>query len=415
MDLRNRHLNEAQRTIADPRAAAVLASLHREADRQNPKLVRRFAAQLPRLLFRRPLRWARLEPRLRDMYLALDPASGTFLYLLARALRARRIVEFGTSFGISTIYLALAVRDNGGGRVVGTELVPEKAAQARAHLEEAGLADLVEIRVGDACETLRRLEGPIDLLLNDGFPRFTLPVLQLVAPHMRPGAVALCGNAAVFPADHADYRAWVRDPANGFCSAHIDAVMAGELSVKVGLPAPPAPAASTGDQVPLPELHFARARPEQTARLQAIRRAAFAPVFSSFRSILGDGIYDLAQRRDDEAQEALLSSLMKVDSGWTLFVAQSGDDVVGFVAVRLDGERLMGEIGLNAVDPAHAGRGIGTAMYEFAVARMKEAGMTVATVGTGGDPSHAPARRAYRKAGFEVELPTVWMYRQLSP
>jgi predicted O-methyltransferase YrrM/GNAT superfamily N-acetyltransferase len=395
------------------RAAGVLARLHRQADRQNPKLIRRFAAQIPRLLFRRPLPWARLEPRLQDMYLALDPASGMFLYLLARALGARRIVEFGTSFGISTIYLALAVRDNGGGRVVGTELVPEKAERARAHLEEAGLADLVEIRIGDACQTLRQLEGPIDLLLNDGFPRFTLPVLQLVAPDMRPGAVALCGNAVLFPADHAAYRSWVRDPANGFRSAHIATATAGELSVKVGPAIPLAPAGRAPNQPPSPALHLRQARPEDEPRLQSIRRAAFAPVFASFRTILGDEIYDLAQRREDEAQEGLLASLMKANSDWALYVAQSGDALVGFVAIRLDRERLVGEIGLNAVDPAFAGKGIGTAMYHLAVARMQEAGMKVATVATGGDPSHAPARRAYRKAGFSVEIPSVWMCRTL--
>ncbi len=161
------------------------------------------------------------------------------------------------------------------------------------------------------------------------------------------------------------------------------------------------------------ELQFRHARPEDAARLQAIRRAAFAPIFASFRSILGDEIYDLAQRRVDEAQEGLLTSLMAGDPGWTLYVAQSGDAVVGFVAVRLDPETYVGEIGLNAVDPAQAGKGVGTAMYEFAVERMREAGMKVATVGTGGDPSHAPARRAYQKAGFDVQIPSVWMCRKL--
>src|SRR5688572_563969 len=163
----------------------------------------------------------------------------------------------------------------------------------------------------------------------------------------------------------------------------------------------------------MPELNFRRAHPDDAARLQAIRRAAFAPVFASFRSILGDEIYDLAQRRQDEAQEGLLTSLVAADSGWTLYVAQSGEEVVGFVAVHLDRETHVGEIGLNAVDPAQAGKGIGTVMYEFAVARMKEAGMRVATVATGGDPSHTPARRAYQKAGFDVEIPSVWMCRKL--
>ena len=129
--------------------------------------------------------------------------------------------------------------------------------------------------------------------------------------------------------------------------------------------------------------------------------------------MLGDEIYDLAQRSSDEAQEELLASLMAGESNWTLHVAQSTDEIVGFVAVKLDRETHVGEIGLNAVDPLHTDRGFGTAMYEFAVTFMKDAGMKVATVATGGDPSHAPARRAYLKAGFAAEIPSVWMCRKL--
>jgi predicted O-methyltransferase YrrM len=225
-------LADAFATINDPRAQGVLARLHQKADRQNLRLVGRFVPQLPRLLSRRQLPWQRLEPRLSDLFLALDPANGALCYLLARSLRARQVVEFGTSFGVSTIYLALAVRDNGGGRVIGTEIVPEKAALARQHVREAGLEPYVEIREGNALETLEQLHEPVDFLLNDGFPRFTLPVLKLVAPHMRPGGVALCGNAALFPADHADYVTWVRDPENGFRSMRLPMKLAGEFSVK---------------------------------------------------------------------------------------------------------------------------------------------------------------------------------------
>lgn len=160
-------------------------------------------------------------------------------------------------------------------------------------------------------------------------------------------------------------------------------------------------------------LQIRPARSEDEPRLQAIRAAAFAPVFASFRSMLGDEIYELSQKKDDEGHGAFLTSLLKADSGWEMYVARAGDEIVGFVGVRLDRERQLGEIGLNAVDPSHAGQGIGTAMYEFALARMKEAGMKVATVGTGGDPSHAPARRAYEKAGFGVFIPTLWMSRKL--
>ncbi|WP_437580090.1 N-acetyltransferase family protein [Sorangium sp. So ce887] len=155
------------------------------------------------------------------------------------------------------------------------------------------------------------------------------------------------------------------------------------------------------------------ARAEDAARLDEIRRAAFAPVFASFRSILGDEIYAAAQARGDEAQEGLLASMLTAGSPWELYVAEVADDVVGFVSVQLNHDTKVGEIGLNAVDPAHAGKGLGTGMYDFSIGRMKEAGMKVATVGTGGDPSHAPARRAYQKAGFSVEIPSVWMCRML--
>jgi predicted O-methyltransferase YrrM len=158
---------------------------------------------------------------------------GVYAYMLARALKAQHIVEFGTSFGISTIYLACAVRDNGGRRVIGTERVAAKAERARAHLEEAGLAEWAEIRGGDAPESLAELPEPIDMLFNDGFPQYALPVLQAVAPRMRTGAVVLSGNAAIFAADHRDYLEWVRNPANGFLSTRLALDKGAEFSVRV--------------------------------------------------------------------------------------------------------------------------------------------------------------------------------------
>ena len=155
------------------------------------------------------------------------------------------------------------------------------------------------------------------------------------------------------------------------------------------------------------------ARTTDARRLQTIREAAFAPVFASFRSILGDDIYKVAQEKDDASQGALLTSMLAPDSNWELFAVELGAEVVGFVSIKLDTATLVGEIGLNAVHPSCGGTGIGTRMYDFAVARMKDAGMKVATVATGGDPSHAPARRAYFKAGFSVEIPSVWMCRTL--
>lgn len=147
--------------------------------------------------------------------------------------------------------------------------------------------------------------------------------------------------------------------------------------------------------------------------LQEIRREAFAPVFASFRDLLGDELYEIVQARDDAAQPDLLDAMFAPDSPWAVHVAETEGEIVGFVSHRVNRETEVGEIGLNAVRPGRDGQGVGTAMYEFALARMKEAGMKAATVGTGGDPSHAPARRAYEKAGFDARLPTVWMSRRL--
>ena len=162
-----------------------------------------------------------------------------------------------------------------------------------------------------------------------------------------------------------------------------------------------------------PNLTLRRAAAADLPSMQSVRGAAFAPIFASFRSLLGDEIYAVAQAPGDAAQGELLASLLAHDSGWTVYVAEVAGGVVGFVAIKLDQQTRVGEIGLNAVDPSHAGHGIGTTMYEFAIARMKEAGMRVATVSTGGDASHAPARRAYEKAGFAVHIPSVWLCRKL--
>ena len=147
--------------------------------------------------------------------------------------------------------------------------------------------------------------------------------------------------------------------------------------------------------------------------LDAVRQAAFAPVFASFRSILGEEIYNLAQAHEDNAQGDYLASLFAPASGWQVYAAEMESVAVGFVSVQLNQETQVGEIGLNAVHPDYSRRGIGTAMYDFAIAKMKAAGMRVATVSTGGDPSHAPARRAYEKAGFTVQIPSVWLCQTL--
>lgn len=144
----------------------------------------------------------------KDVYLAVQPAMGVFLNLCARSLGARTIVEFGTSFGISTLYLAAAARDTGG-FVTGSELEPSKAERARANLQEAGLADYAEIRIGDAMETLKDVAGPVDLLFLDGWKDLYVPVLQMMEAKLRAGSLVLADNIHTFPAELKPYMDYV--------------------------------------------------------------------------------------------------------------------------------------------------------------------------------------------------------------
>jgi predicted O-methyltransferase YrrM len=167
-----------------------------------------------------------------DKFIALERRQGAFCHQTVRALRARLVVEFGTSFGVSTIWLGAAVQANGGGKVIGTELVPEKAARARRHIEEAGLADVVEIRVGDALETLRSLPGDVDMALIDGFPQKSVDVVKLLGPRLRPGAVVIADNVGFLKADYRDYVDFMRDPQNGFTSMLLPFKFGTEYSVR---------------------------------------------------------------------------------------------------------------------------------------------------------------------------------------
>lgn len=144
---------------------------------------------------------------LADFALPVSPATGRLLYLLARAIGARSIVEFGTSFGLSTIHLAAALRDNGGGRLITTEFERTKIEQARANLVESGLVDLVEFRDGDALQTLASdVPATIDLVLLDGAKALYGDVLTLLEPRLRPGALILADNVDYCP----EYQARVR-------------------------------------------------------------------------------------------------------------------------------------------------------------------------------------------------------------
>jgi predicted O-methyltransferase YrrM len=151
---------------------------------------------------------------LQDCYLPISADAGKLLYNLVRFARPDTVVEFGTSFGISTIYLAAAVTDNGAGRVVGTELSARKVDAARANLSAAGLGAAVTILPGDARQTLAEMPGPIGLVLLDGWKDLCLPVLRLLEPRLAPGAIVAADD--VTHASLGEYLGYVRDPAHGY-------------------------------------------------------------------------------------------------------------------------------------------------------------------------------------------------------
>jgi predicted O-methyltransferase YrrM len=169
-----------------------------------------------------------LYGRLKDVPLAVSRETGTLLYMLARSSRAKSIVEFGTSFGISTLHLAAALRDNGGGCLITSEFEPSKAARARQNLSAGGLSDLVEIREGDALTTLQAdLPDTIDLVLLDGAKALYPEILDLLESRLGPGAMIVADNA-----DHSpDYLARVRAPGSGYMSTPFAEDV--ELSVRI--------------------------------------------------------------------------------------------------------------------------------------------------------------------------------------
>jgi predicted O-methyltransferase YrrM len=193
-----------------------------------PALVNLSAEERTRLM-RSKTEYRDFYGRLKDLPLPISRETGVLLYMLARSGGARTIVEFGTSFGISTLHLAAALRDNGGGRLITSEFEPSKVARARDHLTAGGLIDLVEIREGDALQTLSvDLPETVDLLLLDGAKALYPEILSLVESHLRPGAFIVADNA-----DHSpDYLARVRSPAMGYLSTPFAEDV--ELSMRLG-------------------------------------------------------------------------------------------------------------------------------------------------------------------------------------
>ncbi|MDR3044295.1 MAG: O-methyltransferase [Desulfovibrio sp.] len=225
-------LRSLQTTLTTPPLAPLLERLFREDEeasfRANPAMAALSDEERERRL-RSRTGYLDFYGQLKDMPLAVSRETGALLYMLARGCRARSIVEFGTSFGISTLHLAAALRDNGGGRLITSEFEPSKVARAKDNLASSGLADLVDIRQGDALHTLAAdLPDSVDMLLLDGAKALYPEILDLIESRLRPGALVIADNAEY----SADYLARVRSPACGYMSIPFAEDV--ELSMRIG-------------------------------------------------------------------------------------------------------------------------------------------------------------------------------------
>ncbi len=215
-------------TLTSAPVAPLLDRLFAEADESWAALAAMPADERARLMQGRA-DYIAFYSQLRDQPLPVSRATGTLLYMLARHAGAHEIVEFGTSFGLSTLHLAAALRDNGGGRLITCEFEPSKVERARENLAAGELTDLVEIRVGDALQTLREgLPDAIDLVLLDGAKALYPQVLDLLEGRLRPGALVVADNAD----DSPEYLARVRSPASGWLSTPFSQDV--ELSMRLG-------------------------------------------------------------------------------------------------------------------------------------------------------------------------------------
>jgi predicted O-methyltransferase YrrM len=201
-------------TLHDSRVAATLERMFTESDAQLPKLREMMGENaVP----------GESDPQgradaLSEFYLPVTPEAGRLLYSLVRAARPATVVEFGMSLGISAIHLASAVRDNGTGRVVTTELSADKVAVATRNFADAGLDELITVLHGDALETLTSVDGPVGFVLLDGWKELYMQVLELLEPRLAPGALVVADNTSM--AGLQPYLDYVRDPANGYVSVH---------------------------------------------------------------------------------------------------------------------------------------------------------------------------------------------------
>jgi len=200
--------------LNDPKLEALLDALHAQSLGQNGAIDSYFARRIKE----GTLSWDGMDAEtttfFRDKMVALEKDKAEFCYALCRALGARCIVECGTSFGVSTLYLAAAIRDNGGGQVIATEWEAAKARVARRNFAAAGLSQFIDLREGDLADTLKVIDGPVDFVLLDIWAEAVMPAILNITPHLRPGAVVIADNTESARRGYEAYFGFIADPKN---------------------------------------------------------------------------------------------------------------------------------------------------------------------------------------------------------
>lgn len=201
--------------LNDPKLEALLDALHAQSAGQDEAISTYFRKRIAE----RTLSWDGFDADtthfFADKMVALEKDKAEYCYALCRAMNAKRIVECGTSFGVSTLYLAAAIRANDGKEVIATEWEAEKAKIARKNFEAAGLSQYIDLRQGDLSETLKTIAGPVDFVLLDIWTEAVMPAIRNIAPHLHTGSVIIADNTLSSRPGYAKYFDYIADPKNG--------------------------------------------------------------------------------------------------------------------------------------------------------------------------------------------------------
>jgi predicted O-methyltransferase YrrM len=227
------HENEmtSHSSLSASDVSQTLDLLHNKAKRDYRSFISALPKVLMGLLTGKKLMSAVTPEMLKDAFIPVSREQGLFLYNVARSIKAKTIVEFGSSFGISTLYLAAAAKDNNG-KLITTEIIPDKCRVTEQNLQKAGLNPVAVVLEGDALITLKEFDETIDLLFLDGWKNLYTDVLDMLLPRMRQGSVVIADNINL--SDAMDYMSVIKSSRSGFVTTVLNKTTA--FSVYVNPP-----------------------------------------------------------------------------------------------------------------------------------------------------------------------------------